>query len=91
MFLKDGDARLDYRVDWHDACAGGTTIAGSEWSVQPVHAGGIDVSDTAIGDAVTCAVLAGGRAGCMYVIGNRVTFSDGRIDERSLVVRVEER
>ncbi len=91
MFLKDCDARLDYRVDWRDACADGTTIAGSEWSVAPVHAGGIDVSGMAIGDGTTCAALGGGVAGCIYVIGNRVTFSDGRIDERSLVVRVEER
>jgi hypothetical protein len=35
--------------------------------------------------------LAGGIAGHVYRVTNRVTLSDGQIDERSMTVRVEER
>ena len=34
---------------------------------------------------------AGGREGVSYRVTNRVTLSDGQIDERSLMVRVEQR
>ena len=39
----------------------------------------------------TVATLTGGRIGRIYRITNRVRFSDSRSDERTLVVRVEER
>jgi hypothetical protein len=35
--------------------------------------------------------LAGGIAGHVYRVTNRVTMSDGQIDERSMTMRVEER
>ena len=35
--------------------------------------------------------LAGGVAGHVYRVTNRVTMSDGQIDERSVTVRAEER
>lgn len=91
MFLKDRDAVLDYRLDWRAACADGAAITASLWSVEPAHDGAISVSDMEIVDGWTSAMLGGGVAGCVYRVGNRVTLSDGRVDERSLVVRVEER
>ena len=39
----------------------------------------------------TVATLAGGVAGHVYRISNRVTMSDGQVDERSMTLRVEER
>lgn len=91
MFLKDRDAVLDYCVDWREVCVGGIGIAASEWIVAPAHAGGVEVTGAGIGEGTTTAYLGGGRTGCVYRIGNRVTLSDGRVDERSLVLRVEER
>jgi hypothetical protein len=35
--------------------------------------------------------LSGGAGGSVYRVSNRVTLSDGSSDERTLVVRVEER
>ena len=35
--------------------------------------------------------LAGGIAGHVYRVTNRVTMNDGQIDERSMTMRVEER
>ncbi|WP_443028026.1 phage fiber-tail adaptor protein [Sphingopyxis sp. Root1497] len=43
-------------------------------------------------DLLRCAAtLDGGEAGGVYRVTNRVTLSDGQIDERSLTLRVEER
>lgn len=35
--------------------------------------------------------LAGGIVGRLYRLTNRVTLSDGQMDERSVTIRVEER
>ncbi|MEE4350418.1 MAG: hypothetical protein V2J26_09335 [Pacificimonas sp.] len=37
------------------------------------------------------ATLAGGLRGHVYRVTNRVTFTDGRTDERSLSIRVDDR
>lgn len=89
MFLKDADALLDFVVDWTDACAGVRTVADSMWRVEPDA--GLLVTDASQGLTETGVRLGGGQAGLVYRVGNRVTFSDGTSDERSLVVRVEER
>lgn len=91
MFLKDPDAMVDYRVDWAAALAGGATLTASAWTVEPAEPGGVVVSGAAFGVAEATARLGGGIAGHVYRVGNRVTTSDGSVDERSLVVRVEER
>ena len=92
MFLKDVDAVVDFSVDWTEACAGVRTLVESNWQIVP------DGGDAplALGEdhfSATESVvrLSGGRAGHVYRVGNRVSFSDGTEDERSLVVRVEER
>lgn len=91
MFIKDCDAVLDYRVDWRDTCIGDLSIDESRWAVEPEHEGGIEISNAGIGDKVTNALFGGGSPGFVYHIGNSVTLSDGRIDERSFTLRVEER
>lgn len=91
MFLKDPDAAVDYRVDWAAALAGEITLTASVWTVEPDEALGLTVDgETTRGSAAT-ARLSGGLAGHVYRVGNRVTLSDGSVDERSLLVRVEER
>lgn len=88
MFLKDDNAALDYAVDWTEACAGVRTIASSAWTVEPA---GLDVSLALMGPTQTSVRLGGGVAGTVYRVGNRVGFSDGTADERTLAVRVEKR
>ena len=88
IFLKDPAAVIDYAVDWAAAYLAGAEIAESDWQVAPAGLLVMAASHDAGRSTVT---LAGGARGCAYRLTNRVTFSDGRRDERSLDVRVEER
>lgn len=89
MFLKDCDAVLDYGFDWTDA-AGEAQIAESIWASEPLDEI-LTIDRTRVTDLTAFADIGGGTAGCVYRISNRVIFSDGRVDERSLALRVEER
>jgi hypothetical protein len=91
MFLKDPDAAVEYKVDWAAALAEGTSVAASVWTVEPIEPLGLFVDVEALSPSAATARLSGGVAGHVYRVGNRVTLSDGSVDERSLVVRVEER
>lgn len=88
IFLKDPAATLDYAIDWSAAYLGAATVTASDWTVEPV---GLTVTATLGGPAKTAAVLGGGVAGRVYRVANRVVLSDGRHDERSLTLRVEDR
>jgi hypothetical protein len=91
MFLKDPGARLDYRFDWSERLAGGLTLTASDWLVEPGTSGGLVIESSAIDGATTVVWLAGGEQGRVYAVRNRVGISDGQVDERSLVLRVEQR
>ena len=91
LVIKDPGARVDYAFDWGDAYVDDQVLVAASWTVEPEGAGGIIVS-AASHDLLRCAAtLEGGEAGGVYRVTNRVTLSDGQIDERSLTVRVEER
>lgn len=91
MVVKDPDARIDYEFDWAAAYPDGQAVVESGWTVAPADAGGIAVAASAHDLTRATATLAGGVAGHVYRVTNRVTLSDGQIDERSMTVRVEER
>lgn len=90
IFLKDPAARLDYAVDWSGS-SGSATIVDSDWRVEPADPAGIVVSATLAEPTRTGATFAGGVPGNVYRIANHITLSDGRQDERSLSLRVEDR
>ena len=91
LVIKDPGARVEYAVDWGDAYIDDQVIVEASWALEPALADGVAVSG-ASHDLLRCAAtLAGGVAGGVYRVTNRVTLSDGQIDERSLTVRVEER
>lgn len=91
MMVKDPDARIDFEFDWRTAYPDGQAVTASIWTVVPDEAGGIVVPAAAHDLMQSTATLAGGIAGHVYRITNRVTMSDGQIDERSVTMRVEER
>lgn len=91
MMVKDPDARVDYMFDWGTAYPDGQAVVASVWAVVPDRGGGVMVDAAAHGPMQSTATLAGGIAGHVYRVTNRVTMSDGQIDERSMTVRVEER
>jgi hypothetical protein len=91
LLLKDPDAVLDYAIDWGAEYLGGDLIADSQWSVAPDEPDGVSVAGSAF-DATTSTVkAAGGLPGRIYKLINHVTLSSGRIDNRSIVLRVEQR
>lgn len=91
IFLKDPAAVIDYAVDWQTEYLAGQSIIASAWSVAPAEPGGIMVVSASHDAGRSQAMIGGGRQGAVYQLRNRVTFSDGRSDERSLDVRVEDR
>jgi hypothetical protein len=91
MFLKDPESALDYSVDWSAAAAGSGAIVESSWTVSPVEAGGAEVLAEGVTGMTATVRLTGGKAGHVYRIANRVRLANGSVDERSLVLRVEER
>ncbi len=91
MMVKDPDARIDFEFDWHTAYPDGQAVVASQWTVAPDEPGGIAVTATAHDLTQTTVTLVGGVVGHVYRVTNRVTVSDGQIDERSVTMRVEER
>ena len=85
-FTKDPNAVLDYSVDWAKWLAG-DEIATSDWTV-PV--GLTKVSDTKT-TTKTTAWLSGGAADQSYTVTNRITTTGGRTEDRSFILKVEER
>lgn len=90
IYLKDPDAEVDYRIDWGSRLDG-RSVSDSDWAVSPAEPGGIVLVDDAIEGAQTRVTLSGGIAGQVYRVTGQVTLSDGRSDERSLTLRVEQR
>jgi hypothetical protein len=91
LLLKDPDAVLDYEIDWGAEYLKGDLIAESSWLVDPDETGGVTIAGSDF-DATTSTVKAtGGVTGKIYRLVNRVTLQSGRIDDRSIVLRVEKR
>lgn len=86
-FRKDPHAKLDYAIDWSTWLLSGETISTSTWTVGT----GLTTESTGKADTSTLIWLSGGTAGNEYTVANKIVTSDGREDERSFVVQVEER
>jgi hypothetical protein len=91
LYLKDPQARIDYAIDWSAAYLDGQAVAQSIWTVSPNEAGAISVAASSFDAQHTAVTLTGGLPGCLYRITNRITLTDGQIDERSISLRVEGR
>lgn len=91
IYLKDPQAILDYAIDWPLGWVGEATIVSALWTVAPGEPDGLTIADETIAGLRTIARLGGGVAGRVYRVAAGVTLSDGRADERSLTLRVEER
>jgi hypothetical protein len=92
FLLKDPSAVLDYAIEWGAEYLGnGELLAASEWSVEPEEPDGIAVAGSDFDSATSTVNAAGGIAGHVYRLVNRITTDFGRVDERSIVIRVENR
>jgi hypothetical protein len=97
-YLKDPDAVLDYRFDFaastngtgdSDYLESGETISTATVTAES----GLTVDSESITDTDTSvtAWLSGGTVGNEYDVTCRVTTSAGRTDDRTIVIKVEER
>jgi hypothetical protein len=91
FYLKDPGSRIDYEMDWGGGYLDGQTIVGSSWAAAPDELGGLSIEASSFGLLKSAVRIAGGVAGHVYTLTNRVTLSDSTIDERSVTLRVEER
>lgn len=87
QFIKDPSAVLDYRWNWASWLGDAEVIV----SIVITAETGIDVDSSSHTDDTVTAWLSGGDPGENYRVGARVTTNQGRTDERSIRVGVEER
>jgi len=84
---KDAEAVLDWIWDWSDWLDSGETIITSVMTVSA----GLVLDSSSNSTTTATAWLSGGTAGNPYSVANRITTSVGRIDERTITVRVTNR
>ncbi len=85
--LKDPSAVLDYAFDWTDWLATSETIANHTITADT----GIVVDSSTENAGIVTVWLSGGEAGKWYKVACKITTNAGRIDERTLHIRVENR
>ena len=83
-FTKDPQATLDYSIDWSDWLSG-DTIINSVWTV-PVELQSSRLSE--FNTTQTVVWLEGGEENITYQVKNTITTAGGRVDERTMTVKV---
>lgn len=84
---KDPDAVLDWVWDWNEYLDDGETISTSTF----IASVGITIDSTSNTTKTATVWLSGGTEGQVYQVTNRIESSAGRIDDRSITIRVTER
>ena len=91
LYLKAPQARVDYRIDWGARHLGPWLITDSAWRVEPAQENGLTVAAHAHDGRISSVTVTGGVSGHIYDLINRITLSNGEIDERAVSFRVEAR
>lgn len=86
-FTKDPAAVLDYGCDWSEWLAAGETLAAATWAVPA----GLVLESSDHNTTLAVAWLSGGASGTTYQVTNHIETSAGRVDERSILIYVQER
>lgn len=84
-FTKDPDARLDYDIDWSE-WLGTDTIVTSQWIVPAP----LSLFTSSYTTTKTFVWVSGGVVGARYSLVNRVTTAGGRIDDRTINIKIKE-
>ena len=94
QFLKDPNAVIDYAVDWTaNYLLVGEQVTTSNWEIVPSGA----MSDLVIDNVplllsgVASVFISGGITGKVYRLINRISTDQGRTDDRTITIRVEEK
>lgn len=87
IYAKDPNATLDYSVDWAAWLGATDTIEEASWTAPE---GIMVAAETHTATAATV-WLSGGTAGAQYQLTCRISTVEGRIDERTITVRVADK
>lgn len=87
-FVKDPSAVLDYQFDWSSWLADGETIVSA--TVTAPTGLTKPFSDVVTSTTVT-GWIAGGVLDALYYVVCQVTTNQGRVDERSIILRIMDR
>jgi hypothetical protein len=86
--VKDDAAKLDYILDWTDWLNDVTdTIATADVTVPT----GLTLESHSIVGKTVVAYISGGTVGQTYQVEYKITTDGGRIDERSIYLKIKER
>jgi len=86
-YWKDPAAILSYTINWsNESLPTGDTIVSSYWVVSD----GLTLASASSTTTTATAWLSGGERGKQYKATNRVITTDGRRDERTLTIIVED-
>lgn len=88
--LKDPDALLDYTFDWSAWLPLGDTIVTSSVTISN-SASMAKESETITGGNKVVVELSGGALRDLAAVRCRITTAAGRIDDRTIYVRVQDR
>ena len=83
-FNKDDTANKKYTWDWSSWLAVGETIVSSSATVPA----GLSEGDFSFDDTTASQWLSGGVPTEVYIVAVEITTSDGRTDERSIIITV---
>lgn len=86
-YIKDPEAVLEYPFDWNDWLADSETITSYVVTVPA----GLTLNADGQASGVVTPWISGGTAGQSYRVECKVTTSEGRTDERSVSIMVQER
>ena len=88
-YVQDPAAELDYVWDWAE-WLGEDTIASASVAAEP---DGLTVDRVAVGEGsqTVTAWFAGGSEGATYAVTCHIVTAAGRVDERTVYVRIQDR
>lgn len=87
VYQKDPQAVLNYVFDWSLWLALGETIS----SVVNTVPAGLTLTSASNTTTTATLKLSGGTAGQSYKVSNRITTSTSQVDERTIIIQVDER
>ena len=89
IFIKDPGAVLDYSFDWSDWLDSGSSEAISDYTLEADT--GITLGSDAEASGVVTVWISGGTAGTTYALRCEIVTDAGRTDERTMIIKVQER
>lgn len=84
---KDPDSIIDYGIDWSSWLASGETLSTSIWVIP----GDLTGSGETFTTTETKVFLSGGVVGTTYTLTNRITTNGGRTEDRSMLIKCQEK